>query len=84
MVKFVKKGEGTYLLDVTGYTCPYPVIYTRRALAAIKPGERLEVLTDNPPSCENVPSAARKDGHEVLGVERVGEGVWRIVIVKKR
>ena len=83
MVKFFSKGKGVYVLDVTGYTCPYPVIYTRKALSRLKPGERLEVITDNPPSCENVPNAVRRDGHEVVGVESVGRGVWRILIVKR-
>ena len=83
MVRFLKRSEGRYVLDVTGYTCPYPVIYMRKAMSRLKPGEVLEVVTDNPPSCENVPRAAREDGHEVLGVEKVGDGVWRIVIRKR-
>jgi tRNA 2-thiouridine synthesizing protein A len=43
----------------------------------------LEVLTDNPPSCENVPRAAKEDGHDVLSVENIDRGVWRIVVVKR-
>jgi len=81
-VRFAKVGEGKYLLDVRGFTCPYPVIYTRKALKQVEPGALLEVLIDNPPSCETVP-AAREDGHDVLGVERVDAGVWRVLIKKK-
>jgi tRNA 2-thiouridine synthesizing protein A len=47
------------------------------------PGTIIEVITDNPPSCENVPSVARREGHEVLGVEEVERGVWRIVIRRR-
>ena len=83
MVKFTRIKEGTYLLDVRGYVCPYPVIYTRKAIAKIKSGEVLEVLTDNPPSCENVPKSVREEGHEVKSVEKVEEGVWKITIVKR-
>jgi tRNA 2-thiouridine synthesizing protein A len=83
MVKFVKINEGKYLLDVRGYTCPYPVIYTRKALTKLSSGDTLEVLTDNPPSCENVPRAVKEDGHEVLSVENIERGVWRITIVKR-
>jgi tRNA 2-thiouridine synthesizing protein A len=82
MVKFGREGD-RYVLDVRGYVCPYPVIYTRKALAKLKPGEILEAFTDNPPSCENVPNAVREEGHDVLGVERVEEGVWRIVVRKR-
>jgi len=84
MVRFSKIEEGRYVLDVRGYTCPYPVIYARKALASIRVGEVLEVLTDNPPSCENVPRAVKEDGHDVLSVEKVDRGVWRIVLVRKR
>ena len=80
MVKFAKVSERRYVLDVRGYVCPYPVIYTRKALTRLKPGDVLEVLTDNPPSCENVPRSAREDGHEVLSVEQVEEGVWKVII----
>jgi len=83
MVKFVKISEKRYLLDVRGYTCPYPVIYTRKALTKLSSGDTLEVLTDNPPSCENIPKAVKEDGHEVLSVENIGRGVWRITIIKR-
>ncbi len=83
MVKFAKAGENRYILDVRGYVCPYPVIYTRKALAKLKSGDILEIVTDNPPSCENVPNSVRDEGHEVKTVERIGEGVWRIVVVKR-
>ena len=76
-------GKDRYLLDVRGLTCPYPVIYTRKALKQIEDNAILEVVTDNPPSCETVPAAARDEGHEVLGVERIDAGVWRILIRKR-
>ena len=84
MVRLYKAGEGLYRLDVRGYTCPYPVIYARKALAKIPVGAVLEVVTDNPPSCDNVPKAMQEDGQEVLGVERAGQGVWVIRVVRRR
>lgn len=76
-------GERSYRLDARGYMCPYPQIFAVKALEMIEPGARLEVLVDNPLSCENVPAVAREGGHEVLGVERIGEGEYRISIVKR-
>lgn len=81
-MELVKKRENVYELDVRGYVCPYPVIYTIKALSLLKVGEILEVITDNPPSSENVPRAAEEKGHEVIKVESSGEGEWRIVIRK--
>jgi len=81
MVRFGRQGE-RYILDVRGYVCPYPVIYARKAMDKLRPGEVLETITDNPPSCENVPRALKDDGHEVIAVEKVEDGVWRIVARK--
>ena len=81
-MKFEKKKEGEYELDVRGYVCPYPVIYTLKALSTMKEGETLRVYTDNPPSSENVPKAASEKGHEVVKVEKTGEGEWIITIRK--
>jgi len=84
MVKFARLDKGKYILDVRGYTCPYPVIFTRRALTSIDVGEVLEVLTDNPPSCENIPKAVKEDGHDVLSLESMDRGVWKIIVIRKR
>lgn len=83
MVKFYMKSDQVYVLDVRGLVCPYPVIYTRKALGQLKPGDILEVLTDNPPSCENVPRAVEEDGHVVIDTTRVEEGVWKITVRKR-
>jgi len=76
-------GDKRFRLDARGYMCPYPQIFALKAIDKIEEGSILEVLVDNPLSCENVPEAARKNGHEVISVERVGEGEYRISIRKR-
>ena len=70
-------------LDLRGYVCPYPQLATLKELRNLPPGTIIEVITDNLPSCENVPSVARREGHEVMAVEEVERGVWRIVIRRR-
>jgi Predicted redox protein, regulator of disulfide bond formation len=70
-------------LDLRGYVCPYPQLATLKELRNSPPGTIIEVITDNAPSCENVPSVARREGHEVMAVEEVERGVWRIVIRRR-
>ncbi len=53
-MKFEKKSDGLYLLDVKGYVCPHPQIYTKKALEKINSGEFLEVQFDNPSSAESI------------------------------
>ncbi|HXZ49506.1 MAG TPA: sulfurtransferase TusA family protein [Usitatibacter sp.] len=65
-IKFEKIGEGTYLLDVQGYVCPHPQIYTKKALQKLKPGEILELVFDNPSSGESVSAMCEGTGDEIL------------------
>lgn len=80
-LKLVKGGH--YSLDAKGYTCPYPEIFTRRALEKLKPGDVFELIVDNLPSCETVPAAARELGHKVLEVTKIDETTWKIVIQRQ-
>lgn len=75
-------GEDSYSLDVQGYSCPYPAILARRGLEEISPGELLELITDNKPSCQRVPASLEEEHHKVIGVEEAGEAVWKIRVEK--
>ena len=45
-MKFEKVSDGQYLLDVGGYVCPHPQIYTKKALSKINSGDHLKVIFD--------------------------------------
>ena len=83
MVSLKPIGEKRYLLDVKGFTCPYPQLYTAQALKVVPPGTVIEVVGDNPPSCENVQSVAKKNGAQVISVEYPEPGIWKVVIKKE-
>jgi tRNA 2-thiouridine synthesizing protein A len=80
-VKFEKKGEKEYKLDVCGHVCPYPQLYTKKSLEKIKSGDRLEVIFDNPSSGETITQFCEKEGHEI--VEQKEDGNKRIFIIEK-
>jgi len=65
-MKFEKKGEGHYLLDVTGYVCPHPQIYTKKALEKLGSGDILEVVFDNPSSSESISAMCDTNGSEII------------------
>jgi tRNA 2-thiouridine synthesizing protein A len=60
-MKFEKTGDSTYLLDVCGYVCPHPQIYTKKSLEKIAEGDELQIVQ----MCDQV-------GHDIL--ERKSEG----------
>lgn len=74
--------KGRYAIDVRGYTCPYPEIFVRRALDSIGPGDVLETVLDNAPSCETIPAAAEELKHKVLEVTKLDQTNWKIVVKK--
>lgn len=80
-VKFEKKEEGVYALDVCGYVCPHPQIYAKKSLEKIKSGDILEVVFDNPSSGETIEQMCEAVGNEVL--EKKTEGGKMIYKIKK-
>jgi len=80
-MKFEKKGEGTYLLDVCGYVCPHPQIYCKKSLEKIAEGDVLEMVFDNPSSAETIIQMLDQGGHEVL--EKKHEGGKIIFRIQK-
>ncbi len=65
-IKFEKVSDGTYLLDVQGYVCPHPQIYTKKALQKLKPGDVLELVFDNPSSGESVAAMCEAEGDQIF------------------
>ncbi len=78
-MKFEKKEDGVYRLDVTGYVCPHPQLYTKKALEKMKQGELLELVFDNPSSGESIAAMCDTTGNEVLDKEaQSGKYTWKI------
>ena len=80
-VKFEKLGEGSYMLDVQGYVCPHPQMYTKKCLEKLKRGEILELVFDNPSSGESIAAMCQANGDEIIAREKdAGKSTmrWRI------
>lgn len=80
-MKFEKTGDGTYTLDVCGYTCPHPQLYTKKSLEKMAEGEILEVIFDNPSSQESITQMCNAEGHEV--VESTQDGSRFVIKIEK-
>ncbi len=78
-MKFEKKNESEYMLDVKGYVCPHPQIYTKKALEKLNSGNLLEVIFDNPSSGESISTMCDNMDDEIIERhEQGGQFVWRI------
>ncbi len=78
-MKFEKLSDSEYLLDVKGYVCPHPQLYTKKALGRLKSGEVLEVQFDNPSSGESIAVMCDNAGDEITDRRQdAGLFVWHI------
>ena len=78
-MKFEKKSEGLYALDVCGYVCPHPQLYTKKALEKMKTGEILELMFDNPSSGESIAAMSDNTGNKIVEKTSVnGKTLWKI------
>ena len=64
-LSFERKSDGQFFLDVTGYVCPHPQLYTKKVLEKMHTGDTLEVVFDNPSSSESVSAMCDKNGDEI-------------------
>jgi len=69
-------------LDVRGQWCPLPPLKTVRALAAMRPGQVLEVLGTNPVGNKVAPWVAQKLGDQLLDVVKDEGGFHRFYFRK--
>lgn len=78
-MKFEKKDDGLYSLDVCGYVCPHPQLYTKKALEKMKAGDMLYLVFDNASSGESISAMCESIGNEVVEKNTVsGKYSWKI------
>ena len=80
-LKFEKQSDGLFLLDVRGYVCPQPQLYTKKCMEKIEVGDTLEILFDNPSSEESIASYLDNTGDEIVEKSADG-GLYRYKVRK--
>lgn len=68
--------------NLRGVNCPMNLVYTKVALAALKPGEVAEIIIDNGPPINNVPGSVLREGHEILEQKQLEDGAWSVLVRK--
>jgi tRNA 2-thiouridine synthesizing protein A len=72
----------TTKLDLTGLKCPLPALKTRKALKALKPGDRLEVRCTDPLSVIDIPNLIRETGDKVEIAEQTEQQI--VFLIEKK
>lgn len=68
-------------LDVTGLSCPLPVLRAQRKLRGMKPGAELLVLADDPVAKIDFPHYCEESGNKLLDLSEDGPLI-RILLQK--
>jgi len=60
-------------LDTRGLNCPLPILKAKKALAEMRAGEVLKVVSTDPGSKRDFQAFARQTGHELVEQTEAGE-----------
>jgi phosphate transport system ATP-binding protein len=82
--RFIEKQEVDREVNLKGTVCPYNFVKAKLALEEMDAGQVLKVIVDFPTAIEEVPKAMEFEGHKVLGVNRLNDADWEIIIQKEK
>jgi tRNA 2-thiouridine synthesizing protein A len=71
----------TQTLDAKGLNCPLPILKAKKAIAALKAGDTLEVIATDPGAVKDFEAFSRATGHPLLESKDEG-GTFRFLIKK--
>ncbi|MBI3546451.1 MAG: sulfurtransferase TusA family protein [Gammaproteobacteria bacterium] len=82
---YIQKGDAwvvTQTVDVRGYPCPTPVLKASKALAQVKPGQNIKLLSDCTAAPAEINTWIKTAGHKLLGMTEDVCGIYRFYIKK--
>lgn len=72
--------EYDHSLDARGLNCPLPVLKTKVQLTRMQSGEVLYVQATDPHSVIDFEAYCARSGHELIGKNETGDGVFEFYI----
>ncbi len=69
-------------IDLRGEVCPYTFVKSKLALEEMSPGQVLGIIVDHEPATKNVPRSMENEGNEIIGVDKLNDSDWKIVVRK--
>ncbi len=67
-------------LDVTGLTCPLPVLRAKRALKPLTPGETLRVRATDPAAWRDFEAFCETTGTDLVSREKADNGELHFIL----
>lgn len=79
----LKNINSNKVVDARGTSCPGPILAAKKAVAQIKPGEIMEVLSSDAGTNKDIPVWTKKAGHQFLGTVEES-GYWKLFIKRMK
>lgn len=73
--------EWDHELDAIGLLCPLPVLKARKRLQALKVGQVLRMLADDPAAVIDVPHFCNEQGYELLSADT--DNAHHVYLIRK-
>jgi TusA-related sulfurtransferase len=70
------------VVNVSGETCPIPLVEMRKAVLKAQPGQVIEVRGTHGPSKKEIPMAVNSLRLQLIEIIDEPDGSWRIIIRK--
>ncbi|OLS16909.1 MAG: Sulfurtransferase TusA [Candidatus Heimdallarchaeota archaeon LC_3] len=78
------KDEIHFTVDARGFSCPIPILKSKKTLKTLKMGQVLEILTTDPSSLRDIPAWAIATGQELLVSEERGSNGFRFLVKRMK
>ena len=69
-------------LDITTDVCPFTFVKAKIALDALESGDILEITLNKGEAMQNVPRSIKDEGHQILKIKEVSEGIFSLIVKK--
>ena len=69
-------------IDTRGLNCPLPILRTKKALADVRSGQVLKIVSTDPGSVKDFETFAKQTGHTLLSHDEAG-GEFTFFMKKK-
>ena len=77
-------GDVNHTVDARNFSCPVPIMNSKKAIMKLKTGQILEILTTDPGSKSDIPAWAKVTGKELVSMEDVGPKEFRFIVRKQK
>ena len=79
-----KEIEANKIIDLKGKVCPFPWVSSKKTLSKMQVGQILKIIVDHAPASENIPKYFKEEGQEIIGVDKINELDWQIVVKQEK